>query len=84
MSHKSADCKAPKRKKNSKANVVESNQQKEEIILSAMVTKVNMYTIAVKRTFPDASQNSDSPYHWTAKTLMTLFWISAEAVNGGL
>jgi hypothetical protein len=32
----------------------------------------------IKITFPRANQNSDSPYHWTAKTLMMLDGVFSE------
>jgi len=34
-----------------------------------LVTKVNMNTIPISKTLPEASQNSLSPYHRTAKIL---------------
>lgn len=37
-----------------------------------MVMNVKEYTIKMRKTFPSASQNSASPYHFTTKALMQL------------
>jgi hypothetical protein len=41
-----------------------------------MVMKVNMYIIRMRKTFPSASQNSASQYHFTANALMQLVCLS--------
>lgn len=43
-----------------------------------MTTKVNENTIAIKSTFPLESQNSASPYHFTANKLIALLEVNAE------
>lgn len=42
--------------------------------------KVKKKTIMMRKTFPRASQNSASPYHFTTKALMQLFELSRSSV----
>ncbi|CAH9070715.1 unnamed protein product [Cuscuta europaea] len=51
--HKSADCKAPKKKRDSQVNLVQGGQKDEDIILVAVVTEVNLVGSNSKEWFVD-------------------------------
>ncbi|CAH9133608.1 unnamed protein product, partial [Cuscuta epithymum] len=51
--HKSSDCKAPRKKKDSQVNLVQGGQKDEDIVLAAVVTEVNLVGSNSKEWFVD-------------------------------